>query len=142
MTKSQKRIFVCTTYVVYYTTIVGQSYPICGILYHICGILYQIREFPRIPYTDRSLRSSSVGYLPGSRLLSSLLIIFHYSLMLTIYPVINRSIKATSPWPSLLNRTLLCLEKYFIMKASGIKVGSSIVIACPNISISIVSSCN
>ena len=35
---------MCTTYVVYYTTFVGQSYYICGILYHKC-------EFPGNPYT-------------------------------------------------------------------------------------------
>ena len=41
LSKSKKK-FVCTTYVVYYTTFVGQSYHIRGILYHICGILYHI----------------------------------------------------------------------------------------------------
>ena len=44
---------MCTTYVVYYTTFVGQSYHICGILYHKRGILYHKREFPGNPYTDK-----------------------------------------------------------------------------------------
>ena len=47
--KIPKKNFLCTTYVVYYTTFVGQNYHICGILYHICGILYHKREFPEIP---------------------------------------------------------------------------------------------
>ena len=50
LSKSKKK-FVCTTYVVYYTTFVGQSYHIRGILYHICGILYHKCVFPGNPYT-------------------------------------------------------------------------------------------
>ena len=53
LSKSKKKKFVCTTYVAYYTTFVGQSYHICGILYHIRGILYHNREFPGNPYTDK-----------------------------------------------------------------------------------------
>ena len=51
LSTTKNKNFVCTTYVAYYTTFVGQSYHICGILYHIRGILYHKREFPGNPYT-------------------------------------------------------------------------------------------
>ena len=58
--QNQKKKFVCTTYVVYYTTFVGQSYHIRGILYHICGILYHKCVFPGNPYTDKYENNSFI----------------------------------------------------------------------------------
>ena len=66
LSKSKKKEFVCTTYVVYYTTFVGQSYHICGILYHICGILYHKLYSPEIPILFKEKTLSFVcGYFYG-----------------------------------------------------------------------------